>query len=96
MIRLPAYGTLGDIYVPVSIQIAVRASDLTIVIVLVGLERTLNDTTFWQGTTVDSSEQARHGKAQAKDRMQVGVTQSRVSHIQFIRDERLSFDEVTV
>ncbi|PSR77964.1 hypothetical protein PHLCEN_2v7622 [Hermanssonia centrifuga] len=43
LIPLP-FGTLGDIYTPINIQIA--GIYPTIVIVLVGLERTMNNTTF--------------------------------------------------
>lgn len=80
IIKLP-YGTLGDIYTPVNLQIAVRRFTFTkiylstqaviiidilqgiypaIVIVLVGLQRTMNDTTYWQSTepTVKASRSA--------------------------------------
>ncbi|PSR77963.1 hypothetical protein PHLCEN_2v7621 [Hermanssonia centrifuga] len=51
-IRLP-YGTLGDIYTPINVQIA--GIYPTIVLVLVGLERSMNDTTFPNSIQVDAA-----------------------------------------
>ncbi|KAJ3555403.1 hypothetical protein NM688_g2596 [Phlebia brevispora] len=62
-VQLP-FGTLGDIYAPINAQIA--GIYPTIVVVLVGLERTLNDTTFWnvastQGASIQGNAAVQRG-----------------------------------
>ena len=110
LIRLPAFGTVGDVYAPISMQVAVRSILIglltegtntrtpkgiypTIVIVLVGLERTLNDTTFWPGSNTGYFDQEQHGETAQAHQSQANVTRSCVSRIQFAHDGISSVDD---
>ncbi|KAJ3555404.1 hypothetical protein NM688_g2597 [Phlebia brevispora] len=58
------FGTLGDIYLRVNAEIA--GIYPTIVVALVGLERTLNDTTFWRSDTARSPSTILHAAQNAQ------------------------------
>ena len=70
----------------------------TIVIVIVGLEQTLNNTTFWHGTNVVPTGQDQRREEQPADHAQieVSITQSRVSRVQLAWDLSSSIAEGAV
>ena len=49
---------------------------------LVGLQRTLDHTTYWPGSNIVPVDQEQRGDAQLASQVRVDMTQGRISHVQ--------------